>query len=165
VLTAAVLGNLHAQVIKGPSSSETPYLTPTTPFWSATSILTVGDAVSKTGGGTYRMAGIPDGLGAFDNNDGTFTVLANHEIDNASGIIRAGTLGAFVSKWVVNKADMKVLSGGDFLSSASNLYLWNSTSSSWTSGTPSAINRLCSADLSPHSTANPSSSATTAGFS
>ena len=150
LLTAAIFGNLHAQVIKGPSSSETSYLTPTTPFWTATSILTVGDAVSKIGGGTYRMAGIPDGLGAFDNGDGkTFTVLANHEIDNTSGIVRAGTLGAFVSRWVVNKADMTVQSGGDFLTSATNLYLWNSKSSTWTSGTPSAINRLCSADLPP----------------
>ena len=34
------------------------------------SILTVGDAV-----GSYRMVGVPDGLGAFDNGDGTFTVL------------------------------------------------------------------------------------------
>lgn len=158
-LTAAVLGTLHAQVIQGPSSSETPYLTPTasswsatsitTPFWSATSILTVGDAVSKIGGGTYRMAGIPDGLGAFDNDNGTFTLLANHEIGSTSGIVRAGTLGAFVSSWVISKADMKVQSGGDFLSSASNLYLWNKTSNTWTSGTPSAINRLCSADLPP----------------
>lgn len=32
-------------------------------------IMTVGDAAPNG----YRMAGIPDGLGAFDNGDGTFT--------------------------------------------------------------------------------------------
>ncbi|MEI9807468.1 MAG: hypothetical protein WDO16_06040 [Bacteroidota bacterium] len=37
------------------------------------SILSAGDAV-----GGYQMVGIPDGLGAFDNNDGTFTLLVNH---------------------------------------------------------------------------------------
>ncbi|MEY2600496.1 MAG: hypothetical protein RLZZ142_2755, partial [Verrucomicrobiota bacterium] len=149
LFTLAVSSHLHAQVVKGPSSSETPYLSPTAPFWSATSLLTVGDAVTKIGGGSYRMAGIPDGLGAFDNGDGTFTVLANHEIGGTSGIVRAGTLGAFVSQWVVEKSTLRVLSGGDFLTSPSNLFLWNTASNTWTSGTPSPISRLCSADLAP----------------
>ncbi len=30
------------------------------------------------------MVGIPDGLGAFDNHDGTFTVLMNHELGNTA---------------------------------------------------------------------------------
>src|SRR5262249_8914397 len=46
----------------------TPFLVPTTPSVSTTAIITTGDNV-----GTYQMAGIPDGLGAFDNGDGTFT--------------------------------------------------------------------------------------------
>ena len=28
----------------------------------------------------YRMARIPDGLGAFDNGEGTITVLMSHEL-------------------------------------------------------------------------------------
>jgi hypothetical protein len=28
------------------------------------------------------MHGIPDGLGAFDNANGTFTLLMNHELGN-----------------------------------------------------------------------------------
>ena len=39
------------------------------------SILTAGDSVNG-----YRMAGWPDGLGAYDNGDGTFTLLMNHEL-------------------------------------------------------------------------------------
>ena len=51
-------------------------------------ILSVGDQVGvKDGpagfvGQPRRMAGIPDGLGAFDNGDGTMTVLMNHELPN-----------------------------------------------------------------------------------
>jgi hypothetical protein len=63
-------------------------------------ILTMGDAV-----GGYRLVGVPDGLGAFDNGDGTFTLLVNHEIAAsrvALGIPRAhGAKGAFVSRWIV----------------------------------------------------------------
>src|SRR5262245_19261775 len=84
---------------QGPSSSQSPYLVRTTPGVGTESILTTGDSV-----GGYRMAGIPDGLGAFDNGDGTFTVLMNHEIPANLGVVRAhGARGAFVSKWVVDK--------------------------------------------------------------
>src|SRR5262249_40026280 len=55
-------------------STATPYVVPANPAVDVRSILTTGDSV-----GTYRMAGIPDGLGAFDNGNGTFTVLMNHE--------------------------------------------------------------------------------------
>ena len=61
----------------GPNSSQTPYLTPIQAGLQFASILTVGDAV-----GGYRMVGIPDGLGAYDNGNGTITVLMNHEIMN-----------------------------------------------------------------------------------
>ncbi len=55
LLAAAATVSLSAQsLITGPSSSQTPYLTPTSPGWSATSILTVGDAI-----GGYQMAGHP----------------------------------------------------------------------------------------------------------
>src|SRR5262249_35020479 len=47
-----------------------PELVPVGANVSTRPILTVGDSV-----GGYRMVGIPDGLGAFDNGDGTFTVL------------------------------------------------------------------------------------------
>ena len=58
----------------GPSSSDAPYLVRHVPGVTLTSLLTSGDSV-----GGYRMAGTPDGLGAYDNGDGTFTVLMNHE--------------------------------------------------------------------------------------
>jgi hypothetical protein len=60
------------------------------------------------------MVGIPDGLGAFDNYDGTFTLLMNHEIPGDLGVERQhGFAGAFVSHWIVRKSDLAVLHGGD----------------------------------------------------
>jgi hypothetical protein len=93
----------------GPSSSDPPYLVRHVPGVTFTSVLTTGDSV-----GGYRMVGIPDGLGAFDNGDGTFTVLMNHEIPAGEGVVRAhGANGAFVSKWVIDKETLQVQSGTD----------------------------------------------------
>lgn len=127
---------------QGPSSSQAPYITAIAPGIEFTSILTAGD-VAKNG---YRMSGIPDGLGAFDNGDGTITVLMNHEIDNLNGSIRAhGAKGAFVSAWVINKHTLRVVSGGDLIK---NVYGWNAATQK-SDNLPSTItfNRLCSADL------------------
>jgi hypothetical protein len=60
----------------------------------------------------YRMAGIPDGLGAYDNGNGTFTVLMNHELGNTAGDVRAhGSKGAYVSDLTIDKATLSVLGG------------------------------------------------------
>src|SRR5690349_1930779 len=75
----------------GPSTSQSPYALPTLAGGATTSILSVGDSV-----GGYRMVGIPDGLGAFDNGDGTFTLVMNHELGATAGVTRAhGQKGAF----------------------------------------------------------------------
>jgi len=143
LIAAAATVSLSAQsVIQGPSSSQTPYLTPTAQGWSATSLLTVGDAI-----GGYKMVGIPDGLGAFSSGVNQMTVVANHELGNTVGTARAhGAIGAFVSKWVIDTSTWQVISGGDLVTSAANQLMWNGTT--WAQpATPYAINRLCSADL------------------
>jgi len=125
----------------GPSSSATPYIQTTAPGWSATSVLTVGDSV-----GGYKMVGIPDGLGAYDNNNGTFTLLMNHELGETVGSTRAhGAKGAFVSEWVINKSNLSVVSGGDLIT---KVYDWNTTDQK-SNLAPSTIafNRFCSSDL------------------
>lgn len=133
----------HAQeTATGPSSSQTPYLIPTAPGVKTTSILTVGDSVDG-----YRLAGLPDGLGAFDNDDGTFTLLVGHEITADRGVVRAhGGKGAFVSKWVIDKHDFRVVSGEDLMQQA---LTWDFGSGQWTPITGAALNfsRFCSADL------------------
>ena len=135
----------------GPSSSQTPYLNVVAGGVDFTSILTVGDEVKKkhAGNETYRMVGLPDGLGAYDNGDGTITVLMNHELNTTVGVPRAhGGSGAFVSKWQIRKSDLKVLNGEDLIR---DVMLWDPTSESYVDGTGTAFNRFCSADLGPRS--------------
>lgn len=142
---AVLAGAAFAYAATGPSSSQSPYLVPVAPGVSFTSILTVGDSVNAKPDGTpYRMVGIPDGLGAFENEcDDTFTVLMNHELGATSGVARAhGAKGAFVSKWIIDKDTLEVLHGEDLIERVAR---W--TAAGWDTSTPVAINRLCSADL------------------
>jgi hypothetical protein len=148
---AAALGSsfavsTFAATIQGPTSSATPYYVNIPGNVDIISLLTVGDSVNDKPNGTtpYRMVGIPDGLGAFDNNDGTITVLMNHELGATSGVVRQhGAKGAFVSQWIVRKSDLKVLHGGDLIKQQ---MLWDRTTSTFAPGV-SAIARFCSADL------------------
>ena len=125
----------------GPSSSQSPYVVRSQPGVVTKSILTVGDTV-----GGYRMVGIPDGLGAFDNGDGTFTVLMNHELALQQGTVRAhGANGAFVSKWTIRKDDLSVTAGEDLIHQVAT---WDPTTRAYKApATGMVISRLCSADL------------------
>jgi hypothetical protein len=145
LLAAAALGGLaYANEQTGPSSSEAPYVVRTMKGVVTRAILSVGDSVNDKPDGTpYRMVGIPDGLGAFDNGDGTFTVLMNHELTRTSGVVRAhGARGAFVSKWTIKKGSMEVVRGEDLVE---EIGVW--TGSAWDYSTPIAADRWCSADL------------------
>ena len=132
-----------AQGKTGVSTSQTPYLLPAIPGVEFTSILSVKDDVNG-----YKMVGIPDGLGAYDNNDGTFTLLMNHELGADKGVARAhGVMGAFVSKWVIDKSTLSVESGSDLVNTVK---LWNGTgytTYNTASPQPTPFNRFCSADL------------------
>ncbi|KPF70807.1 hypothetical protein IP88_11385 [alpha proteobacterium AAP81b] len=133
----------------GPSSSATPYIVASEPNVRYTSIFTVGDSVNNKPGTTtpYRFVGIPDGIGAFDNGNGTMTVLVNHELGASAGVARAhGGTGAFVSKLIVNKADLSVADASDLIQT---LKVWNVGTSSYVTATGSLNNlaRLCSGDL------------------
>jgi hypothetical protein len=123
----------------GPSSSAGPYLVPTSHGVKLESILTVGDTAPNG----YRMVGKPDGLGAFDNGDGTFTVLMDHELPDDAGLVRAhGFAGAFVSRWVVDSETLEVRSGEDLI----RRVLVPSAAGGWEPSTV-PLHSLCSADL------------------
>ncbi|MCY2964733.1 MAG: hypothetical protein NT069_14030 [Planctomycetota bacterium] len=117
--------------------------------------MTVGDTVNKKLDGVtdYRMVGIPDGLGAYNNGDGTFTLLMNHEIGTGLGAGRAhGNNGGFVSQWTINSSSLAVSNVKDFVSNNSSIYLSNnvpgtSVHTAYEAGATTAFNRLCSADL------------------
>jgi hypothetical protein len=134
---------LSAQAITGPSSSASPYVLRAEPGVVTKSILTVGDSIAG-----YQLVGIPDGLGAFDNGDGTFTLLVNHEIADTLGVPRAhGAKGAFVSRWTIRKDDLTVLHGRDLIQ---EIATWNPATAAWNIPAKGiAMSRLCSADLPP----------------
>lgn len=142
VLVGASAG-VHAQTI-GPSTSFAPYLVPSGSgigYASFTSLRAVEDGSSK---GLPQMVGIPDGLGAYDNGNGTFTILMNHELGANDGLVQDhGARGAFVSQWVVDKTTLEVKSVTDLVQSVN---LWNGSGYS-VAPAPVAFNRLCSADL------------------
>ncbi len=123
--------------------SGTPYLLPTASGVEFEPILTTGDSV-----GAYTMAGTPDGLGAFDNGDGTFTLLMNHEFSVGSSTAHTHNAsattpsGSFIDRLVISKSDLSVLSGGDQIQTVLN-------GSTFTPLTGNALNfnRFCSADL------------------
>jgi hypothetical protein len=159
LLTAVVNVALVAMAVpamadQGPSTSTAPYVQPIVPGVQFTSILTTGDVI-----GGYKMGGIPDGLGAYDNEDGTFTVLMNHEIfANASGplgIARAhGGKGAYVSEWVIDKKTLAVVSGADLMKRAFQQAAdgsWVEVPATGALGATSSFARFCSADLAERS--------------
>jgi hypothetical protein len=135
----------------GTFTTQTTEIVPILPGIVVKPILTVGDSPNlKPDGVTpYRMVGIPDGLGAFDNGDGTFTLLSNHELQAPAGIARAhGGKSALVSRWIIRKADFAVLHGEDLIQ---QVILWNPMTSSYSAPVSGAagvsFSRFCSADL------------------
>jgi hypothetical protein len=144
LIAAAISSGAFAANTDG-TSSQSAYVTSTAANWSVQALLTVGDSAQNTP--AYRMVGIPDGLGAYANDDGTtFTLLMNHELGTTLGTVRAhGATGAFVSEWKINKADLRVLSGNDLSTS----HLVSTGAGTWApaAGAANAFARLCSADL------------------
>ncbi len=142
-------------ILTGPSSSATPYVRAVAggPAVDIMSFLTIGDSVNFRADGVtpYKLAGIPDGMGAYDNGDGTMTLFVNHEHTNtaAAGFQRAHqpsgvTGGSFVSRWIVNTtpgADfLRVTNGQDLMTSVA-------TTTNGAGGGLYTFNRFCSADL------------------
>ncbi|MET0285951.1 MAG: hypothetical protein ABW352_15825 [Polyangiales bacterium] len=142
--------NVPDSRVPGVTSSASAYLVPVAAGVQTKALLTVGDAVgTKPNGQPYRLVGIPDGLGAKDNGNGTFSVFMNHELTGTAGIARAhGGTGAFVSQWDIRKDDQHVLAGKDLIQS---VQLWDATTSSYKLGSNVAFGRFCSADLAPKS--------------
>ena len=142
-----------AQVTQSPTSSATPYVLPVAGggVLSVVSFMTVGDSVNLRADGVtpYRMAGIPDGMGAYDNGDGTMTLFVTHEhVSTANGINHAhqpaGVVGgSYVSRWIV-----KTTPGADFLRVTDGQDLMTSIAlSTLGGGSLTNFSRFCSADL------------------
>ncbi|MGD9809708.1 MAG: calcium-binding protein [Sphingobium sp.] len=126
----------------GPSSSLSPYLLAAEPNVRFTSIISVGDTLPGSTSGVF--GGIPDGIGAFDNGDGTLSVIVNHEFNNAVGTVHDhGSIGAYIDRLVIDKSTLAVVSGDDAMQT---LNLWDDVNDTYVTGT-TAFSRFCSGDL------------------
>ena len=152
-VVALVSSTGHAQMMStSPTSSATPYVRPVSgTAVDVVSFLTVGDSVNLRADGVtpYRFAGIPDGMGAYDNGNGTMTLFVTHEhTSTANGVNHAhqpaGVVGgAYVSRWIVNTS-----AGADFLRVTNGDDLMTSLSVTTAgAGSLTNFNRFCSADL------------------
>ena len=130
----------------GPSSSRPPFQEPVDSGYAFVALISVGDiAGTNPDGSPRRVAGVMDGLGAYDNGDGTFTVLANHEMNETSGIVRRhGAKGAFITKFVIAKTNLAVVTASDLIT---NVYVFNTNTTTFALGTNVLMGRFCSADL------------------
>jgi Bacterial protein of unknown function (DUF839) len=86
-----------------------PYAEPVGAEYTITPLFSADDKVPLLGGAPgqqYRMVGIPDGLGAHPNGDGTSTLFMNHELNNTtlSEPVVGGpkNRGAYVSQWILD---------------------------------------------------------------
>ena len=126
-----------------------------------TVIATTGDTISGE-----VLRGIPDGMGALKNADGTLTLLSNHEISTSADIANkkdTGTWASSISKMTFDPTTKKITKIENWMKDMS---YYNYTTEKWGStweqslpvGTPekdsygaiigtNGINRLCSGDL------------------
>ena len=127
---------ITALIFSNVSMAAPNYIVPLASDWQVQTIITVGESAANG----YAMVGVPDGLGAFANDDGSFTLLMNHELSPDKGSVRAhAQKGAFVSRWVLDVESLKVQSGADLVRATLPI------------GLVRPFNRLCSADLAPKS--------------
>jgi hypothetical protein len=109
VITAAIVA---AAALAGSALAATaikPYAEPVGSEYTIRPLFSADDKVPLLGGAPgqqYRMVGIPDGLGAHPNGDGTSTLFMNHELNSntLSEPIVGGpkNRGAFVSQWILD---------------------------------------------------------------
>ena len=102
---AATAGGVSA------ATSVKPYVKPVGGHYELKPLFSVDDKVPLDGGTPgeqYRMVGIPDGLGAHPNGDGTSTLFMNHELifDQLSEPVVGGVKnrGAIISRWTLDAA-------------------------------------------------------------
>jgi Alkaline phosphatase PhoX len=106
-MVAVAISALAAPTLAQFQTAAPPYMTPVSskyPNLVMKPVLTCGDTV-----GGFTLTGLPDGIGAYDNGDGTFTVLIAHEFSYTTRHVNG--VGAYVSRWVVRKSDLAVMSG------------------------------------------------------
>lgn len=127
-----------------------PYLIPTHPEVRIISLITV----PETAPNGYHMAGVPDGIGAFQSGEHTLDVLLTHELRYNHGRARAHAgSGAFVSRWRFDtqcwdqgRGTLRLMWGEDLIR-RNGVHFWDHQRAKHHRGSRVPLERLCSADL------------------
>lgn len=133
--------------LTGPSTPQSPYLVPRDASVATVSLLSSGDTIpgaTRPDGSPWHFSGVPDGIGAFANADGSVTVLVNHELAATAGPAHAtGPSGAFVDALTIDPNTLAISAAREL---GTELHLYDGETESWTLS-QAALTRLCSADL------------------
>jgi hypothetical protein len=104
VAAATVVGSVLA------ATAVKPYVEPVGDEYEVKALFSADDKVPLLGGAPgqqYRMVGIPDGLGAHANGDGTSTLYMNHEfgftVQSEPVVGGPKNRGAIVSQWILDE--------------------------------------------------------------
>ncbi|HXG49391.1 MAG TPA: esterase-like activity of phytase family protein [Methylomirabilota bacterium] len=150
-VTSVFVPRSAADLASGLRTSIAPYALPVGQDYSLLPLLSVGDRVPRTTdpNQVFQMIGIPDGLGAHANQDGTTTVFMNHELPpfvvSEPIVGQPLSRGAFVST-IILAPDGSVLSGDLAYDAvyAENVYVGPPAT---VSNTTPAFARFCSGAL------------------
>ena len=165
LFTAVSMGVIASSlVLQSAHAADAPvYLISASDGAALTVIATTGDTISGE-----VLRGIPDGMGALKNADGTLTLLSNHEISTGADVPNkkdTGTWGSSISKMTFDPATKKITKLENWMKGMS---YYNYTTEKWgptweqslpvgfptvdsygaAAGT-NGILRLCSGDLVP----------------
>ena len=126
-----------------PGTDQGPYAVAAYPGVTLQALLSVGDTVTRTTGSVpdgYRLTGIPDGMGAYRDEQGMIHVFLNHEFgDGRNGLIETipvigepAIKGAYVSELILDPTNGNVVSGDLAFTQAK---LWNPDTGTFTDRT------------------------------
>jgi len=172
----AILATVAGSAVAYSASNKPEYVLPST---SAATIETLAEAGDVFTG--FTIKGIPDGMGAYRNEDGTITLLSNQEVpsyDPIASFAKASDAGktiqgSSITKLTLNSAGTRVLKASDFIKSWSfynyNTKTYQSTPvgaapTTQTVGMNNFISRFCSANFVPAGALSFKDGGTTYGY-
>jgi hypothetical protein len=132
---AAGNGGAGAEFDSAPTTSQGPYAISSFPGVTVQPLWTVGETTTLTTGSVpdgYRLTGIPDGMGAYQDEQGMVHVFMNHEFGDGRPprgpiltipvVGEAGYKGAYVTEMIVNPLTGAVVSADQAFNQAMQ---WN----------------------------------------
>jgi len=159
VAIVAIVATIAGSAVANSVLSKPEYITASTSAATIKPLAYAGDTITG-----LTIEGIPDGMGAYRNEDGTITLLSVHEVPSYGAI---GALakaadkdktiqGVSITKMILNKQGTRVSSASDFVKSWS-FYNYNTKQyqtspfgaapKTQTLGMDNFISRFCSATL------------------